>query len=114
MVFTTGSEGDLTLWTCLRWEPASRHVRYQRTSPGSRIAFVDVQCKPLGVNETQVQVSYAYVPLSQSGKDFVAAISLDQHAAMIESWGAKIAAYLQAKTAAPSQDGTAPVPMAAA
>lgn len=94
MVFMTGSGIDLTLWTCLRWQPEIWRVRYQRTTPGSRIAFVDVRCRPDGASATRVRVGYAYVPLSDAGRAFVDAFSADTHAAAIGCWADKIEAYL--------------------
>ena len=100
MVFMTGSGADLTLWTCLRWQPEIWHVRYQRTTPGSRIAFVDVRCRPDGASVTGVRVGYAYVPLSEAGRVFIDALSADTHAATIDSWADKIGNYLHGQPSA--------------
>lgn len=94
MIFMTGSGADLTLWTCLRWQPEIWHVRYQRTTPGSRIAFVDILCRPDGASATRVRVGYTYVPLSAAGRTFIDALSADAHAATIDSWADKIGDYL--------------------
>lgn len=94
MIFTTGTGADFTLWTCLQWQPETWHVRYQRSTPGSRVAFVDVRCKPLGPGATAVRVSYAYAPISEAGAAFIAAITPDSHAAMIEEWVRLIDAHV--------------------
>lgn len=94
MLFTTGEGDDFTLWTCLQWQPESWHVRYQRATPASRVAFVDVRCRPVGPDETAVRVAYAYVPLTGLGRAFVAAITDESHAAMIETWAQMIRAHM--------------------
>ena len=48
MVFTTDHGGENTIWIMTRHEPAAGLVEYVRTTPGSRIATVMVQCAPLG------------------------------------------------------------------
>ncbi len=89
MVFATGSGDEATLWTCLEWQPERHHVRYLRTTPGSRVAFVDVRCRPDG-DGTAVRVAYAYVPLSEAGKTFIAAITERSFAATIDEWAVLI------------------------
>lgn len=86
MLFMTGEGLDLTLWTCLQWQPDVWHVRYQRTTPGSRVAFVDVRCRPTTPETTAVRVSYAYVPLSEAGRSFVSSQTPESHAAMVAKW----------------------------
>jgi hypothetical protein len=100
MIFTTGSGDEATLWICLEWQPAERHVRYLRATPGSRVAFVDVTCKPDGAARTTARVSYSYVPLSERGRAFVAAITPESFATGIEEWAALIREYRARQTAA--------------
>lgn len=100
MIFATGSGDEATLWACLEWQPAERHVRYLRTTPGSRMAFVDVTCKPDGAARTTACVSYSYVPLSERGRAFVAAITPESFAAGIEEWATLIREYRARQTAA--------------
>ena len=90
MIFTTGSGDEATVWTCLTWVPGQHRVRYLRTTPGSRVAFVEVNCRADGEWTTRVTVSYRYVALSGSGAAFIDVISpcvtFNNHAGSTKSY----------------------------
>lgn len=94
MVFRTGSGEETTIWTCLEWQPERHHVRYLRTTPAQRVAFVEVNCHAEG-NETKAAISYGYVPLSAKGEEMTAAMTQETFAASIDEWSVLIANYLK-------------------
>jgi hypothetical protein len=96
MIFRTGSGDDATIWTCLEWQPERHYVRYLRTTPAERIAFVEVNCHS-EENRTKVAVSYGYVALSAKGMGTRAAITQESFAAGIDNWAVLIADYLNRK-----------------
>ena len=85
MVFRTGESEESTIWACLEYNPEARRARYLRVTPASRVAYVDVVCSHQG-NGTAVQVSYSFVPLTTSGKTYIANMSDGSFAAMIGDW----------------------------
>ncbi len=93
MLFTTGTGDEWTIWTCLAWEPEQGHARYLRVTPASRVAFVDVSCRPAG-SSTTVRVEYRLVPLTDAGRAFVAGMDQAGFDEMIDGWAALIAAHL--------------------
>ncbi len=94
MIFRTGSGEEATIWTCLDWQPGRHHVRYLRTTPALRVAFVQVDCCADG-DGTRVAVSYGYVPLTAKGQDMVAGMTQEAFRADIDGWSVRIADYLQ-------------------
>jgi hypothetical protein len=95
IIFETGSGGEATLWACLEWQPDERCVRYLRTTPGSRIAFVEVCCRAHGTGHAIARVTYRYVALSDSGDELIAAMSPISFARMIDDWAAMIGRRFQ-------------------
>ncbi|WP_144223302.1 SRPBCC family protein [Mesorhizobium amorphae] len=95
MIFRTGSGEEATIWTCLDWQPERHHVRYLRTTPALRVAFVQVDCCGADDNGTRVAVSYDYVPLTAKGQDMVARMTQETFSADINGWSVLIADYLQ-------------------
>ncbi|PLP59523.1 hypothetical protein CYK37_09385 [Mesorhizobium loti] len=93
MIFRTGRGEEETIWTCLDWQPDRYHVRYLRTTPTLRIAFVEVNCHAEEKGARAV-VSYGYVPLTIKGQGTVAAMTQDTFAASIDEWSVLIADYL--------------------
>src|SRR3982074_2078148 len=69
MVFTTDHGGEHTIWMMTRHEPAAGLVEYVRTTPGSPIATVMVQCAPLSAARTRVTVIYVFTGLSDAGNE---------------------------------------------
>jgi hypothetical protein len=91
MVFTTGDGDELTFWTLADYETAPRRrARYTRVTPGSRSAFVDVECTPLGPDETEVEVRYTLTALTERGDADLAAMDQAAFVSMIEGWRSAI------------------------
>ena len=90
MVFTTGAGEEETVWTCLAWQPADWHARYLRVTPSSRVAFVDVRCRPDGAAHTRVTVSYRMIALTDPGRRYIEAMTPARFARMIDDWSALI------------------------
>ena len=86
MIFTTGEGDEKTFWTCLTWRPDRWHVRYLRLTPASRVAFVDVQCKPEEPGRTRVRVSYQVQALSDDGRSYLESLTESQFAKSIDEW----------------------------
>lgn len=92
MTFRTGEGDETTYWTCLQWQPQGGHVRYLRLTPVSRLAFVDVQCNPIGQSRTRVRVSYEYQSLGKKGEDYINSLDSTSYACMIGEWAELIKA----------------------
>jgi hypothetical protein len=86
MIFTTGEGSEKTFWLCLRWQPDQGHVRYHRLTPESRVAFVDVRCRPEGEDRTRVSVGYEILALTDHGRAYLEDLSERAFAEMIDQW----------------------------
>jgi hypothetical protein len=90
MVFTTSHGNEETIWTMTRHDPAAGLVEYVRTSPGSRIGRVLVQCSALDAARTRVNVVYAFTGLSESGNARIRELDEARYREFVESWGKAI------------------------
>lgn len=90
MLFRTGSGDEATIWACLKYEPELRHARYLRVTPASRVAIVDVRCRPDGPTRSAVRISYAFVALTQAGAQSIAAMTPESFAVSIDEWAVLI------------------------
>jgi hypothetical protein len=86
MVFTTDHGGEHTIWTMTRHEPANGFVEYVRTTPGSRVGIVRVQCSAVSERATRVEVGYEITALTDAGREMLATLDEAAFAAFIESW----------------------------
>jgi hypothetical protein len=85
-VFTTRHDGEETIWTVALYAPAQRHVRYVRTTPGSRTATVEVRCEPEGDGGTRAQVTYAMTALTEAGNRYIEEFTEAHYNETIDSW----------------------------
>ncbi len=92
MIFTTGEGDEKTFWTCLSWQPDQWHVRYLRLTPASRVAFVDVQCRPDGPDRTRVRVAYQVHAISDHGRTYLEGLTESEFAKSINEWSDMIQA----------------------
>ncbi len=95
MLFTTGEGDEKTYWTCLSWQPEKWHVRYLRLTPASRVAFVDVQCQPVGPERTQVRVAYEVVALNDHGRSYLENFPQSSFAKSIDEWSSLIRLFIR-------------------
>jgi hypothetical protein len=100
MVFTTGHGEEHTVWMLVDFDRAQHRSRYARVTPGSRTGFVEVRCRALGAERTEVEVAYTLTALSEGGAQVLQAFEGARFAEMIDGWGREIAARLPALLAA--------------
>ena len=67
MAFKTSHDGEPTIWSCSNWDPDNYSVTYVRITPGRRFGFVDVICRSMATDRSQVGVTYRYTALSHRG-----------------------------------------------
>ena len=92
MVFRTFHDGETSLWGCVLFRPDEHRVRYARVTPGSRFGFVDIACRSLAAERTEVAVGYDYTALTAEGEAFLARLDEAAFAAMIDGWRGEIEA----------------------
>jgi hypothetical protein len=92
MVFTTGHGDESTIWLLADFDRAAHRSRYVRVTPGSRAGFVEVQCRAIGEQRTEVTVSYTLTALDEQGAASLRAYEGAAFVAMIDEWAAQIAA----------------------
>lgn len=93
MVFMTDHGGEDTVWMMVRHEPPSL-VEYVRTTPGSRIGRVLVQCTALEAARTRVNVVYALTGLTEKGNATIRELDPARFARFIDSWSDAIMSSL--------------------
>ena len=88
---------DKTIWLVKRFQPADFYVQFYRVEPGDKVGIVTVQCNPLSVNKTEVEVAYEYIGLSEKGDDFIAGYTAEAHEHFIAHWAKLLEQYFASK-----------------
>jgi hypothetical protein len=63
-------------------------------TPAERFTFVDVACRALAADRTEVEIGYAHTALTPAGEAGLADLDAARFAAMIEGWRSEIAATM--------------------
>jgi len=92
MVFITGQDDELTLWTMADFDRTAHRSRYVRCTPASRTGIVEVRCAALDKTRTEVRVSYELTALNAAGERALEDFEGERFAAMIDGWERRIAA----------------------
>lgn len=93
-VFRTRHGEEETLWACVDWEPAIHRARYARVTPASRFGFVEVSCREAGPGRTAASITYKFTALTPDGQSYLAGLTEDAFAGMIDGWQRSINAWL--------------------
>lgn len=90
MVFCTGEGEDHTLWCLVDYDTVAHRARYTRVTPGSRSVIVELRCRALSAERSEVQVSYTLTALTPAGAEKVGALDEAAFVRMIEGWRSAI------------------------
>jgi hypothetical protein len=94
MVFTTGEGDDYTVWHLADFDREATRSRYVRATPASRSGFVQVQCRALSPERTEVTVDYDLTALTPGAEATLEAYAGKAFEGMIEDWARRIEACL--------------------
>ncbi len=86
MVFTTGSGEDFTLWNLVDFDTVNYYSRYTRVTPALRTGTVEVRCKSVDDETTEVDVTYTLTALTDKGRVSLKSFEGEAFSDMIGSW----------------------------
>jgi hypothetical protein len=97
-VFLTDTHDHATtqaIWIVKRYEPAVHLVQYYKIEPGDKVGLITVKCLEKVPEVTEVQVTYKYIALSNSGEKFIAGFTEKYYTEFIEHWKTLLLKYFQ-------------------
>lgn len=84
------------IWLVKKHQPDSHYVEFYRVEPEEKVGIISVKCTPISESETNVSVSYKYVALSESGREFVANFTSEEYKEFIGEWKQLLEKYFNA------------------
>lgn len=85
------------IWLVKRYEPDNGLVAFYKVEPEEKVGIITVTCTALSEAKTNVNVTYEYIALSQSGRDFVNSFSSQDYENFIGEWQQLLEAYFGQK-----------------
>jgi len=86
-----------TIWLVKSYDPNRYYVQFYRVEPGEKVGLVTVRCDPVDKGITDVEVTYEYTALSESGRRFLEHFSEDHYKEFINGWKTHLLHYFQSK-----------------
>lgn len=99
-VFRTRNGERETVWLVAEYAPEQGRASYARIAQGSNMGMVDVRCRALGPQRSEISVTYTLTGLTPEGRAFVQGfLAPAAYKAFIQEWQGAILAALQRKPA---------------
>ena len=98
-IFLTESHDHATsdaIWLVKKHQPESYYVEFYRIEPEEKVGVISVKCSPISESETNVSVTYKYIALSESGREFVANFTNEEYKEFIGEWKQLLDKYFNA------------------
>jgi hypothetical protein len=81
------------VWLVKRYEPNSFLVQFYKVEPEDKVGIITVRCQPLAPQQTEVEVSYEYIALSDKGRKFIERFTATDYDTFIGEWQTLLKRY---------------------
>lgn len=85
------------IWLVKRYDPGSYLVQFYKVEPEDKVGVITVQCVQIDKCVTEVEVTYKYIGLSESGNEFIAGFTSARYKEFINEWNKLLLIYFQSK-----------------
>jgi len=84
-----------TIWLVKRYDPETYNVQFYRVEPGQKVGLVTVRCIKVDKGITDVEVTYEYTALGESGERFIEKFTSDHYKEYIGEWKTLLSGYFE-------------------
>ena len=81
------------IWIIKKYDPESHYVQFYKIEPEDKIGIVTVKCTQVEAERTNVQVTYKYLALSETGETFVSGFGESVFEEFIFEWQTLLLKY---------------------
>ena len=85
------------IWIVKRYDPEKHYVQFYKVEPEDKIGIIEVKCIQLSDSDTEVQVSYEYIGLSDKGNQFIKEFNSSEYKEFIAEWQSLLETYFTTK-----------------
>ena len=99
-VFLTKNHDHATtdaIWVVKKHEPENYCVQFYKIEPEDKIGIIEVICTQLTDKDTEVQVTYEYIGLSEKGNQFIKEFTSSEYKEFIAEWKSLLDTYFTSK-----------------
>jgi len=95
-VFITGDHDHAAsdaIWLVKRHQPSNYLVEFYKVEPKDKVGIITVQCRALSETNTNVNVTYEYIALSDKGTEFIRSFTSQEYENFIGEWQQLLETY---------------------
>ena len=95
-IFITGDHDHAAseaIWIVKRYQPSDYLVEFYKVEPENKVGIITVQCSPLSETNTNVNVTYEYIALSDKGTEFIRSFTRQEYESFIGEWQQLLETY---------------------
>ncbi len=85
------------IWLVKKYEREAHLVEFYRIEPGDKVGLVKVKCRELAAGRTEVEVTYRYIALSETGERFISGFTAEAYKEFIREWQKLLRDYFASK-----------------
>ena len=86
------------IWLVKQYDCESHFVQFYKVEPEDKIGIISVQCTQLNESLTEVEVTYHYTGLSDTGNEFIDGFTAAYYEEFINEWESLLITYFQSKS----------------
>ncbi len=85
------------IWLVKKYERDAHLVEFYRIEPSDKVGLVKVKCTELAAGRTEVEVTYRYIALSETGERFISGFTAEAYKEFIGEWQKLLRDYFASK-----------------
>jgi hypothetical protein len=86
------------IWLVKQYRPASHFVQFYKVEPEDKVGIISVQCIAMDDAQTQVEVTYEYIALSNTGIAFIDEFTAAAYQEFIAEWNSLLVKYFESES----------------
>ena len=89
------SKNAETIWLVKRYDPDTYFVQFYKVEPKEKVGLISVRCIQVAKDTTDIEVTYTYIGLSESGNRFVEGFTSTHYKEFIDEWERLLSDYFE-------------------
>ena len=85
------------IWLVKRYDPNAYFVQFYKVEPDDKVGIISVQCFQIDESNTQVEVTYHYIGISEKGNEFINKFTSKEYTNFIDEWEKLLLMYFETK-----------------
>ena len=83
------------IWLIKRYDSETHYIEFYKVEPEIKVGVISVQCFEIEEAETEIEIVYKYIGISDRGNEFIEGFSKEAYAEFIGEWEKLLLLYFE-------------------